>query len=143
MPDILIEVTVQQSPDKVYKALTEQDGIASWWTTGAKVQPQVGTISEFPFYDGQILMKMEVAELEPQHVEWKALSGVPDWPGTRVTWDLSPAEQGTRVQFGHRDFASTDGSLPFSTYNWAWYMVSLKEYVETGTGRPHTGAANT
>ena len=69
------------------------------------------------------------------------MSGVPDWPGTRVTWDLTPVEGGTKLLFGHRDFASCEGSLPMTGFNWAWYIISLKKYAETGTGSPHTGDA--
>ena len=28
-------------------------------------------------------------------------------------------------------------------FNWAWYIISLKKYLETGSGSPHTGAPNT
>jgi uncharacterized protein YndB with AHSA1/START domain len=143
MPDILLEATINASPDKVYQALTDQEAIRSWWTQQANAVPKVGSVSEFRFYNGQVVMQMEVAKLEANKVVWKPLSGVPDWPGTSVTWDFTPVEQGTKLLFGHRDFASSEGSLPMTGFNWAWYIISLKKYLETGSGSPHTGAANT
>ena len=145
MPDILLEAYINAPADKLYTALTEQEGIRSWWSQQAEAAPQVGTVSDVRFYNGGIIMKLEVEKLTPNsQVVWKPLSGVPDWPGTLVTWDLSPMENGqTKLLFGHRDFASNDGSLPYSTYNWAWYIISLKKYVETGVGSPHTGDPNT
>jgi uncharacterized protein YndB with AHSA1/START domain len=144
MPDILLEATINAPPEKIYQALTEQNGIRSWWTQQATAQPKVGTVSEFRFYNGQVVMQMEVDQLIPgQEVDWKPISGVPDWPGTRVTWTLTPVEQGTKLLFGHRDFASSEGSLPMTGFNWAWYIISLKKYMETGTGSPHTGDPNT
>ena len=140
MPDILLETTIAAPPDQVYRALTEQDELASWWTRSATAQPKVGTVSEFVFYEGQSTLKMEVTRLEPdQKVYWKPVQGAPDWPGTRVTWDLTPAEGGTKVLLGHRDYASTEGSFASVTFNWAWYLISLQAYLETGQGKPNAG----
>jgi hypothetical protein len=60
----------------------------------------------------------------------------PDWVGTRITWALTHGENGTAVRFGHLGFASTGGSFARIGYNWAWYLNSLKDYLETGKGRP-------
>lgn len=142
MPDILLETTIAVPPDQVYRALVEQDGLSSWWTRSASAQPKVGTVSEFVFYEGQSTLKMEITGLEPnQKVYWKPVQGAPDWPGTRVTWDLSPADGGTKVLLGHRDYASTEGSFASVSYVWAWYLSSLKSYLETGTGHPNAGAS--
>jgi uncharacterized protein YndB with AHSA1/START domain len=145
MPDVLLEAHISAPADTLYKALTEQEGIRSWWSLQTNAEPKVGTVSEVKFYNGGIVMQLEVETLAPNsQVVWKPISGVPDWPGTRVTWDLSPMENGqTKLLFGHRDFANADGSLPFTGFNWAWYIISLKKYAETGTGSPHTGDPNT
>lgn len=144
MPDILFEAPINAAPETLYRALTEQDEIRLWWTQQANAKPEVGSVGEFRFYNGQIVMQLEVERLQPNsQVVWKPLSGVPDWGGTKITWDLIPTEQGTKLLFAHRDFASSEGSLPYTNYNWAWYIISLKKYAETGTGTPHTGDANT
>jgi hypothetical protein len=54
-----------------------------------------------------------------------------------VTWDLTPVEEGTKLLFGHRDYAMTEGSFASVSYNWAWFLTSLKQYIETGTGTPY------
>ncbi len=144
MPDIRMEVPLNAAPDKLYNALTSQDEIRLWWTQQADVVPKVGGVSEFRFYNGGVTLRLETAEMTPNSkVVWKAVSGVPDWPGTSVVWDIVPVENGgTKLLFSHRDFASSEGSLPYTTYNWAWYIISLKKYLETGTGSPHTGDPN-
>ena len=144
MPDIMMEVPINAAPEKLYRALTEQEGIRSWWTQQADYVPMIGSVSEFRFYNGGVVLRLELAETEANRkVVWKAVSGVPDWPGTSVIWDFVPVENGTKLLFSHRDFPSSDGSLPYTTYNWAWYIISLKKYAETGTGSPHTGDPNT
>ena len=144
MPDIMMEVPINAAPETLYHALTEQDGIRSWWTQQADYTPKIGAVSEFRFYNGGVVLRLALEETEANRkVVWKAVSGVPDWLGTQVIWDLVPVENGTKLLFSHRDFASSDGSLPYTTYNWAWYIISLKKYAETGTGSPHTGDPNT
>lgn len=136
MPDILHEVTIKASPEKVYKALTEQSGLAAWWTRDVTAQPKVGTVSEFRF---DMTFKMKVDELDTgRKVYWTPVDGgPPDWAGTRITWDLNSVDGGTRVLFGHRDYASTEGSFANVSYNWAGYLISLKHYLETGKGAPY------
>jgi len=137
MPDILHEVTIEGSPDAVYAALTKNQGLASWWTTRTRnAKPAVGAVPEFEFPDGMVF-KMEITALEPgRTVHWKPLQGAPDWPGTRVTWDLVAVDGGTKLLFGHRDYASYGGSFANVSYNWAWFLTSLKQYIETGSGTP-------
>jgi uncharacterized protein YndB with AHSA1/START domain len=141
MPDVLLEVRIAATPDKVYQAITEGQGLASWWTPEVVARPEVGSVAEFTFRGGpagRFVVKMEIATLEPgRKVEWKVTDDpFPDWVGTRITWDLAPVENGTKVRFGHRDYASIEGSFASVGYSWAWYLSSLKDYLETGTGRP-------
>ena len=139
MPDILHEVEIHTSPAKVYEAITQQQGLASWWTANTKAKPEVGSVAEFSFDGGKFLIKMEIAALEPSHkVEWKSRQGAPDWEGTKVTWELTPSEHGTKILFGHRNYASTGGSFASVSYSWANYLTSLKNYLETGKGSPNT-----
>lgn len=144
MPDILFEVPINAAPDKTYRAITQPDELRLWWTQQADIDPKLGSVSEFRFYNGGVVLRLELTEKTPNSkVVWKPVSGVPDWPGTSVVWDIVPTETGTKLLFSHRDFANADGSLPYTNYNWAWYIISLKKYLETGTGSPHTGDPNT
>ena len=141
MVDILHEVTIAASPEKVYQALTDQSDLQGWWTEHATAKAQTGTVSEFSFYGGMAVFRLNVDELEPgQKVYWSVKEAVPGWDNTRITWDLAENEGQTTLRFGHRNWASTDGIYASVSYNWAWYMTSLKAYVETGTGTPHTDA---
>jgi uncharacterized protein YndB with AHSA1/START domain len=137
MADILHELTIAASPEQVYKAVTEQDGLASWWTQRSTAQPKVGTTAEFGFMGGQFTMKMKVTKLEPfKEVDWDVLQSGPDWAGTHITWDLTPVDSSTKVLFGHRDWTITDGSYASVNYNWGHLLTSLKSYLETGKGTP-------
>lgn len=137
MPNILLEVTVESTPDNIYKAITEQKGLSSWWTTSSKAEAKEGTTSEFNF-PGGFVIKMKVDKLDSANhkVKWTAVQGAPDWGGTYVTWELTPVDNGTKVVLGHHNYGSYDGSFGAVAYNWASFLTSLKQYVETGKGMP-------
>src|SRR5215467_11126896 len=137
MPDILLELRIAATPDQVYQAITEQEGLCSWWTPEAIARPEVGSLAEFTFRGGpggKVVAKMEVTALGPgRKVYWTVKEdSIPDWVGTRITFDLTPVDHGTSVRFGHRDYPSTEGSFASVAYTWAWYLTSLKDYLETG-----------
>ncbi len=140
MPDVLLEVIVEAPIDTVYKAITDEAGLSGWWTTNSKAQAKEGTTSEFTF-PGGFVIKMQVDKLDKANnaVKWTAVQGAPDWDGTHVTWALTSVENGTKVVLGHRNYASYEGSYASTAYNWAWFLTSLKKYVETGEGTPVPG----
>ena len=53
MPDILLEATINTHPDKVYQALTDQEGIRAWWTQQASAAPKVGRCRNLVFTGGR------------------------------------------------------------------------------------------
>ena len=141
MPDILHDVNINATPEKVYRAITQEDAFKAWWTVDSKVSPQVGNVNEFSFYNGMVTFKLPVTKLEAnKHVHWDVNQGGPGWENTRITWDIESGENGTVLHFGHRGFASTEGGYAGTNFNWAWYLISLKKYLETGTGDPHDPA---
>ena len=139
MADILHMVPIGAEPEEVYRALTEQQGLSSWWTTEVEAEPEIGSTAKFSFDGGQMIMQMKIAELaEPNRVVWQvAEPSPPEWKGTQVTWDLQASDEGTHLLFGHRGWATTEGSFPAINYNWAYYLTSLKEYMEKGQAFPN------
>ncbi len=141
MHDILLDSTIAATPEKVFRALTEQQRMEAWWAPQVVTEPKVGSMVEATFHVGspqQFVIKMEVSNLEVSHkVEWIPRQGAPEWIGTHIIWDLAPFDQGTRVVFRQRGFAidSADGNLP-GRDGWDFYLGSLKDYLETGKGNP-------
>ena len=52
MAAIIKEFTIEAAPQRVWKAITEPDEIAGWWTDDLSVTPEVGTLAEFRFSQG-------------------------------------------------------------------------------------------
>ncbi len=139
MADILHLVPIEASPEEIYDALTKGEGLRAWWTTDVDAEPAVGSPAEFRFEGGQVVMHMRVERLEPgEAVSWSVQDPAPpEWDGTEITWNIVPGEGATNLLFGHRGWKATDGSFPAINYNWAYYLTSLKDYLEKGGGFPH------
>jgi len=140
MPDILHQLTIKASPQQVYAAITTQAGLSSWWTHDTKAEPKVGTVSEFGFLNRKIVFKMRVDVLQPNScVSWYCLGGDPEWEDTSLSFELTRTPEGhTQIYFLHHDWKTTSGIFALCNFDWAKYLTSLRDYLETGKGNPHT-----
>lgn len=136
MSNIRFEFDIEAPIEQVYEALTEKSGLQGWWTRDVSIEAGEGSPARFGF-GNQGEFNFTVAKLdENQHVKWDVVQGAPDWGGTYITFDLEASDNGTKVHFAHRNFATEDGSFASVSYNWAYFMMSLKSYLETGEGTP-------
>lgn len=135
MADILHRVGITATPEKVYEALATVEGLAAWWTTDTSSDSD-GTL-KFRFGDvGGFDMK--VLDLQPgKRVLWEVLDGPAEWVGTTVSFDLAQDGEWTIVLFAHAGWREPVEFLSHCSTKWATFLMSLKAFVETGTGAPH------
>jgi len=133
MVDILHRVGMEgRTPDEVYEALTTVDGLKAWWTGDTR---DVDGTLQFRFGEGGF--DMQVLEAVPgKRVLWEVVDGPAEWIGTTVRFDLTESEGFTIVLFAHEGWAEPVEFMYHCSTKWATYLVSLKQYVETGTGAP-------
>jgi len=140
MPDILHKVIMDASPEDVYRAITEEEGVRNWWTKDCSIGNEIGAVAEFHFNRGRVTFRMRIDELEkPERIVWYCLDGDPEWEDTRLVFEIYETSGKTVLEFSHLDWRSTDGIFAMCSYDWARYLASLKSYVETGAGQPHAG----
>ena len=140
MPDILHRLTIHAPPERVFEALTTAEGIRNWWTRDADLDAHIGGAGEFRFYGGSGMTSVRVDALDAPHsVGWTTLSAnAPGgWDGTTITFELTADGTDTVLSFAHRGFAEANEGYALVTTGWAYYLVSLQHYVETGKGAPH------
>jgi uncharacterized protein YndB with AHSA1/START domain len=133
------QVGVRASPEEVYKCLTETAKLAQWWTTDTRGNgTTVGDTLEFWFY-GSFCQKFDVKELKPgKRVAWKSPKGqgLDEWEETEVTFDMSTDEKQTFIQFRHSGWRESTDFQGHCSMRWAVFLLSLKDVVERGKGRP-------
>ena len=97
------QVGVKASPEAIYRALTETEKLAQWWTTDTRGKgAKIGDTLEF-WFNG-FCQRFNVNELKPgKRAAWKSPKGQGnnEWEETEVTFDLSTDEKQTFIQFRH------------------------------------------
>jgi uncharacterized protein YndB with AHSA1/START domain len=139
--DIVHRVGIKAPASKVYAALTTIDGLAAWWTRDTTGQSKPGGHIAFRFHTaaGDEIggFGMDVLELAPQQaVRWRVKDGPPEWIGTGIEFLLSQEDGYTIVRFGHRGWRDEGDFMAHCSTKWATYLLSLRELVETGKGKP-------
>lgn len=124
-------------PSDGYEALATTDGLSNWWTTDMQGQASAGGVVRFRFLEGFNPEMDVIAARESEHVCWRCISGNELWRGSTLSFDLRRAEEGTELLFEH-EYAQDLETRAFGefNYNWAYYLRSLKQYCERGTGMP-------
>ena len=141
MPDIIHRIGIMSSPAPVYKALSTTEGLANWWTEEVEGEEQVGGNIQFTFRtkSGDIRgqMIMQVQELQAQKkVLWHCVSGPGEWIGTKISFDLSQQDNQTIIVFSHSKWTEAVEFMAHCSMKWAVFLLSLREYVEHGKGKP-------
>jgi uncharacterized protein YndB with AHSA1/START domain len=136
MPDIVHRIGIQSRPGKVFEAISTLEGLSHWWITGTTGDPKPGgTIHFHPNGGG---FDMRVAELKPNElVKWQCLGGPEEWIGTELTFRLKPQEDQTFVLFTHAKWKEPVEFMHHCSTKWATFLLSLKNWLERGEGRPH------
>jgi len=115
--------------------------LPNWWTEETEGDEKVGGKIVFTFRSetGEIKgqMIMEVQELNPgKVVRWRCIDGPEEWVGTDITFELSQQDDQTIIIFGHRNWREAVEFTAHCSMKWAVFLLSLREYVETGKGKP-------
>ena len=138
MTDILHRVVIETSPEELYQALTDQSGLSAWWTK-AETDPTVGALASFLFGpNGDLKVDMEIIELVPREkVVWKCISG--PWVDTgEFNFNIHSHERGAVIEFAHYGWNIPNEFFMHCNSKWGFFLgVSLKNYLETGKGKPH------
>jgi hypothetical protein len=129
---------VNTSPQILYRAVSEVRNLAHWWTTGARGSSEVGEQLEFRFGDFCASV-VEVQQLRVNElVQWLVTGGeAGDWIDTRVEFKIFAAEGKTFLHLRHSEWPGGAKTFPHCSMGWAIFLLSLKEFAETGKGRPY------
>jgi uncharacterized protein YndB with AHSA1/START domain len=123
----------------VWEAITEEKGLASWWSTEVHSPPAaVGAEIAFTFA-GDFNPVMRVTKIEPgKELVWLCPSGHEPWKdGTFRFVPVSLDDGRTRLRFW-QDYATelSDDAYGVYNFNWGYYLESLRLYCTSGTGKP-------
>ena len=158
MPNIRHELLIGAPVEKIYNAITSQEGLSAWWTAGTTAKSERNSIARFPF-GPEYFKEMKIAELKPYaQVKWICVAGVSEWIGTTISFELQSGDKEmlsnahpeakdqiqqqrkgdtiTLLIFHHDDWKEYTPMFAECNYTWGQFLRSLKLLCETGKGRP-------
>lgn len=136
--EIWHEVLIHASAAELFQAVTDAKKIAHWWTTDVRGESAVGQKLEF-WFSGFRASVVEAITLKPNElVRWHVIGGdSADWMNTDVEFKIFTRQGKTILHFRHSNWREDAESFAHCSMGWAIFLLSLKEFVETGKGRPH------
>lgn len=134
MATIYHQVGIKASLNDVYAAIATTEGVTQWWTT-TRGNPQRNGELEFVF--DEHIVKARVSENTPhEYVEWTVLGEAGEWLNTRICFALEQKDEQIMVNFQHADWKQATHFMGHCSTKWAVFLLSLKDYLETGAGKP-------
>lgn len=134
--EIRHNVVIKATPGKIYKAITDQEELANWWTRDTTAKPEAGFVNIFLF--GRFRNEMKVTKLtHNKKVEWECINSIPEWVGTHISFELQEKDNHTLLRFTHKGWKEMSDTFAGCNYDWALSIKSLKSLCETGTGTPY------
>jgi uncharacterized protein YndB with AHSA1/START domain len=140
-PKFVYVTYIAAPPEKVWRALTDPDWTEKYWfdyriaATG-KAGDYMTAVSP----TGQQVHRDPILESDPPRrlsYGWKPLyKDLPDERASRVTFELTPLKDQTRLTVIHDDFDAGSKIFGMISQGWPAVLSSLKSYLETGQGLP-------
>ncbi|WP_018614778.1 SRPBCC family protein [Segetibacter koreensis] len=135
MADIRHNVVIKATPQEIYKAITNQEGLSNWWAKQTTAKPEVGFVNTFTF--GNFRNEMIVTTLTPnKKVVWQCINSIEEWIDTNISFELEEKDGRTLLRFAHSGWREVTDMFASCNYDWGRFMTSLKLFCETGIGTP-------
>jgi uncharacterized protein YndB with AHSA1/START domain len=135
--EIISEIEVDGMAGDVYRALTEDEAIRSWWTGDVKVEPDEEADLELGFYNRAIVLRLVVEDTYPDgRVDWRCIEGPAEYQDCTIVFRIEPSQEKILVEVTHRGEYGTEEFAELGRQSWDSILKSLKSYVESGDGHP-------
>ncbi|MFI5138681.1 MAG: SRPBCC domain-containing protein [Sphingobacteriales bacterium] len=144
MNDYQKNITVSNSADEVYSAITEH--IPDWWSddfSGAAARKG----DQFRIAFGETRKTFEIAEAVSSrqvvwlclraHIDMDTLKKKDEWIGTRLIWTITSDDRVTTLTMLHEGLNKGLECYDVCEPAWDYFIESLQAYLTTGTGTPY------
>lgn len=121
--------------EKIMAALTTLKGLQGWWTETTTGDPGKDGTLAFRFGENGGF-DMMVKDNRDGFVLWEVTEGPEDWVGTQLEFRIVEDEGQNRLLFRHIGWPDEGGFFHHCSTKWATFILSMRDMVETGQGRP-------
>jgi len=151
-PEFVYTTYIKATPERVWQGLTEPAFTMRYWSCGLETDWKAGSAMAWKHEDGYAIVDPEQVVLAADpftrlsytwHTftpEWAAANGIPaalaakiaNEPRSKVTFDLEPAGESTKLTVTHDGFTPDSTMLGMVSQGWPAVVAALKTLLETG-----------
>jgi hypothetical protein len=131
-------IRVKAPADAAFDAITTTTPLTAWWAPAMGNGDSGSELKFFMNSPDPLVIHVDIAT-PPTSVEWTVTDCpfLTDWVGTRPTFKITPLDGNeSEVQFRHVGLTSELECIDMCSRSWDHFMLSLRDYVETGVGSP-------
>lgn len=123
--------------NKIYRAMHEPERLDGWWATKTEGIPEVGRRLDLHFLD-VVTLSFKVDALEENtFVHLHCISGPGPWLDSELAFSFKQDSDQVWVNLVHENEAASDDDFLYFSTKWPCYLLSLRDLIETGNGRPY------
>lgn len=137
MANVKHRVGIKGHIEAVFQKLATSDGLAAWWASSASGEAVVGSRIDLTF-TGLAVLEFEFTEIQANKtVCLNCVSGPGPWQGSSLIFKLEESDGQVMLTLIHRNSNATEEDFLYFNTKWPVYLLSLKDLVEKGRGRPY------
>ncbi len=137
MAEVRHRVGIRGDADQIYQCLIQPDRLSGWWASEASGEPKVGAILRLGF-SGLAVLCFSIRVLDaPKTFVMECVDGPGAWLHSELHFDLHDDGEQVSVTLTHRNAAAQDDDFLYFNTKWPLYLLSLRDLIESGSGRPY------
>jgi len=122
---------------RIYKTLHEPAGLDGWWSTKSDGTPVAGQVLTLHFAELAVLsFRIETLESD-RLVRLRCVTGPGPWLASSLEFVLRQDDNQVWVELVHENEAATEDDFLYFSTKWPCYLLSLRDFIESGQGRPY------
>ncbi len=137
MAKVRHQIGIAGDIEAIFRAMHEPAQLEEWWATRADGSPRPGKRLDLHFSD-VVTLSFTIVELrENALIHLKCVSGPGPWQDCSLTFGFKADADQVWVRLLHENEAASDEEFLYFSTKWPCYLLSLRDFIETGKGSPY------
>lgn len=131
-------IGAKSTREDAFHAISTPQGLQHWWASTAQGKVEQGETLSLIF-SGLTTLHFRYDVIVPnEKLILTCFDSFKSWDGTQLVFDLEEKEGQLFITLTHRNINPDDmESLTYFSSKWTIYLLSLKQFLETGKGTPY------
>ena len=127
--------------NQIYRAMLEPEGLTGWWASTADGRGEVGHVLHLHF-EALATLSFKVLELERDAlIRLQCVAGPGPWQDGLLEFTFVQGDEQVWVGLQHENPRVSDDDFIYFSTKWPIYLLSLRDFIETGSGTPYPNEA--